>query len=512
MIYPGLKHRLEDSFSEISGQTSDLLARLNLIHWSMDQLSQAKFKLDNDEMLVLAVQARWDQEGDKDPEGVLYLTNHRLLFERKEKVATKKILFITTAQELVQEVLIDQKLSTISGEKAIHKGLFGNQDFLEVKFSDPKLADVSFHLNGQDCGQWTTWLQKAKSGEIENDRTSGSGLSFSDITGQLTAADLLALQNEVNSLQELVTLKPVREELGKIENEMRSLERTLANLRARGYSIEKRLESDVVILAAQWERIKTNADKVLQVQTQLLNQQMEPIITKMSIFAGSSSNLNEARPVFLQIKSAIASTEAQADAADDLVIATYDQYADEVESMSAHLEWVNWMLDALATASFKLLATESGIAATEATWTRPGLNAENGILYLTDQRLLWEDRVDSYELKVNQAIVQITNVSKVLDENSRSEALVFELANSDPYPRISFSLNLPVADAWVKMFGRARSGEYNQDRAIEIDPAELERIRNAPRQCSNCGAGLTAPILRGQTDIICEYCGQVTRI
>jgi len=99
-----------------------------------------------------------------------------------------------------------------------------------------------------------------------------------------------------------------------------------------------------------------------------------------------------------------------------------------------------------------------------------------------------------------------------LDDNTRNEALVFELANSDPYPNVRFNLNLPVADAWVKMFGRARSGEYNKDRAIEIDPAELERIKNAPRQCSNCGAGLTAPILRGQTDIICEYCGQVTRI
>ena len=503
---------IEGSFREVSDQTSDLLTRLNLIHWSMDQLSQAKFKIDTDEMLVIAVQTRWDQEGDKDPEGVLYLTNQRLLFERKEKVATKKILFITTAQELVQEVLIDQKLDSILGEKAVHKGLFGNQDFLEVKFSDPKLADISFHLNGQDCVQWTTWVQNAKSGEIENDRTTGSGLSFSDITGPLTTADLLALQNEVNSLQELVTLKPVREELGKIENEMRSLERTLANLRARGYSIEKRLESDVVILAAQWERIKTNAETALQSQTRSLDQQMEPIKTKMSILAGRSGNLNDARPIYLQIKSAIASTEAQADAADDVVVATYDQYADEIEAMSAHLEWVNWMLDALSSASFQLLATESGIAATEATWMRPGLEPENGILFLTDQRLLWEDRVDTYELKVNQAIAKTTSINKVLDENTHNEALVFELANSDPYPNVRFNLNLPVADAWVKMFGRARSGEYNKDRAIEIDPAELERIKNAPRQCSNCGAGLTAPILRGQTDIICEYCGQVTRI
>jgi DNA-directed RNA polymerase subunit RPC12/RpoP len=40
----------------------------------------------------------------------------------------------------------------------------------------------------------------------------------------------------------------------------------------------------------------------------------------------------------------------------------------------------------------------------------------------------------------------------------------------------------------------------------------LERIRNAPQQCTKCGAAITDPILRGQTEIPCEYCGNVMRI
>lgn len=503
---------LENRFTEINNQATVITSRLNLVHWSMDQVSQAKFNLEEAENLIIAVQARWDQEGDKDPEGILYLTNKRIIFERKEKVATKKILFIATARELVQEVLIDQKLENIKDVKAIHKGLFGNQDFLEIQFSDVKLSNVPFHVNGQDCNEWTSWIQKAKSSEIENERTTGSGLSFADLTGPLTTVDLLALQTEVNSLQDVVTLKPVHEELGKIENDMRDLERNLVGLRARGYVIEKNLEADITILATQWDRIKTNAEIALQSQTKLLGEQMNSIQQNMSNLAGKSSILNESRPLYMQIKSAIASTEAQADAADDAVIATYDQYADEVESMSAHMEWVGWMLDALSSASFQLMATESGIAATEAVWYKPGLDPENGILFLTDQRLLWEDRVDTFELKVNQPIKQITGVKSEVDEISKEEALVFEMDNSSSYPIIRFLLTLPVAEAWVKMFGRARSGEYAKDRAVGIDPTELERLRNAPRQCPNCGAGFTAPILRGQTDIPCEYCGQVTRI
>jgi hypothetical protein len=507
-----IENTLENKFAEIRSQTAEITSRLNLIHWSMDQLSQAKYNLGETENLIHAVQARWDQKGDQDPEGVLYLTNKRILFEQKEKVATKKILFIATAKELVQEVLIDQHLEAISNEKAIHKGLFGNQDFLDVTFSDPKLGNVSFHLNGQDCNLWISWIQKVKSGEIDKERTTGSRISFADFSGPLTTADLLAIQTDVNSLQDVIMLRSIKEELSKIENDIGGLERSLTGLRSRGYVIEKNLEADIKILASQWDRIKTNADLALQNQTRLLGEQMSQIQQNLSILASKSSNLNEARPLFMQIKSQIASIEAQADASDDTVIVTYDQYADEVEAISAHLEWVGWMLDALSTASFKLLATESGIAATEAVWNKTGAEPENGILFLTDQRLLWEDRDNDYELKVDLPLQQITRVRQEVESDGDRESLVFELTSSAPYSTMNFSFGLPVTEAWIKMIGRARSGEYTLDRAIEIDPKEIERIRNAPRQCSNCGAGFTAPLLRGQTEISCEYCGQVTRI
>ena len=503
---------LQGLYGEIESQTYQLTSRLNSVHWMLGQLAEAKFNLADREDFYLAVQARWDQEGDDDPEGLLYLSNKRLIFERKEKVAVKKVLFFTTAEELVHEVLIDQALENIKQVKAINKGLFGNQDFIEVEFSDPRLGVVPFHLNGQDCEDWVRWVLRAKSGELEQDRATGSGISLADLTGPLTSADLIALQSEVNGLQDVATLKAVREDLAGIENDMRSLERELANLRSRGYLIEKSLEADITILATQWERIEANADTILEAQTRLLGEQMTSIQKAMAELLGMSGNLGAARPLFMQIKSGIASAEAQADAADDAVIATYDDYADEVETVTSHLQWVGWMLDALATASFPLLATESGVAATEAIWERPGLEPINGILYLTDQRLLWEDRVDTFELSLDQPLQNITEVKKEADETTGQETLIFGLTAAGPYPQVRFALGLPVADAWLKMVGRARAGDYAKDRAVEIDPAELERIRNAPKQCSNCGAGLTAPILRGQTEIICEYCGQVTRI
>ncbi len=506
-----LHNDIRSLYSDVRSNIQGLTSRLNEVHWAFTQLDEAKFKLDKEEDLVMAVPARWDRVGNDDPEGILYLTSKRLVFERKEKIATKKVLFLAVAKELVHEVMIDQPASAIAAVKADNKGLFGHQDFILVTFRDNKLGEVPFHLNGQPSKQWVEWIQSATSGGLDDDRASGSGISYADLTGPLTMGDLMQLQTEINELQDEVMLKSAREELASLENDVRSMERKLSQLRTRGYVIEKSLESDLVVLATQWDRVKANAETTIESQARLLGEQMQGVQTSLSQLMGKSGNLDAARPQFMQLKSSIASLEAQADAATSTVMAQYDEYADETESITAHLEWVGWMLDALETASFALLATESGIAAAEAIYARPGMEPENGVLFLTDQRLLWEDRVGDFELKVNEALTKIVDLKKEAVEETGQEKLIFTFGDGANVPAASFELSLPVGDDWIKMAGRARTGGYAQDRAVEVDQAELERIRNAPSQCSNCGAVFTAPVLRGQTEIACEYCSAVTR-
>jgi predicted nucleic acid-binding Zn-ribbon protein len=507
------ENTLEENYDEIENDVRELNSRLTTIHWALDQLAEARFQLDDGEDLVMAVPNRWDKEGKDDPEGVLYLTNQRLVFERKEKVATKKVLFVTTSSELVQEVAFNQSLDSIASIKAQSKGLFGHQDFMEIEFRDSNLGALSLHINGQDSKEWVILIEHAKSGQIEDDRTSGTGISITDLTGPLTSGDLLDIQNEVNELQDEMMLKDVQDDLGELENEVNILSRDLADLRARGYAVEKSLEADLEVLKAQWDQVKSRTETTIENQAKVLGEQMAVIQDDLAKLMGMSSNLKAARPHFIRLKSAIASAEAQAEAAEDTVLDLYDEYADEVESLSIHFEWIDWMLEAISTASFKLMATESGVAATEAVWERPGLEPENGILFLTDQRVLWEDRVDDYELKISVPLQQVTDATEVSDEDAQFDLIAISFDSADaPVPTAQFQLALPVADDWLQMVGRARAGDYTGDRAIEIDEAEFERVRNAPRQCSNCGAAFTAPVLRGQNEISCEYCSVVTRI
>ncbi len=507
------ENTIENNYDAIESDILQLNSRLTTIHWALDQLKDASFSFDNGEDLVMAVANRLDKEGKDDPEGVLYLSNKRLVFERKEKVATKKVLFVTTTSELVQEVVFSQPLDTIAKIKAQSKGLFGHQDFIELEFSGSNLGPLSLHINGQDSEDWVTLIQRAKSGEIEDERSSGSGISFTDLTGPLTTGDLLAIQNEVNELQDEMMLKSVRDDLSEIETEVSTLERDLADLRARGYAVEKSLEADIQVLTAQWDQVKNRAESTIENQTKILSEQMIGIQNDLAKLMGMSANLKAARPHFVRLKSSIASAEAQADAAEDTVLDLYDEYADEVDGLSTHFDWVDWMLDALSTASFRLLATESGVAATEAVWLRPGLEPENGILYLTDQRLLWEDRVEEYELKIDVPVQQVADVQEISDENADFDLIAVKFDAADaPVAAAQFQLALPVAEEWLQMIGRAKSGDYVSDRAVELDVAEIERVRNAPDQCPNCGAAITSPVLRGQNNITCEYCGVVTRI
>src|SRR5690606_16094814 len=114
--------------------------------------------------------------------------------------------------------------------------------------------------------------------QLESERVNAAGgLSVSDFNGPLTAAHILDVQNEVNNLQDEMMLPEARQELSSLENEVRSLERRLSKVRAKGYEVERGLEAEIPVLAAQWDRVKANAEATLEYQTRVLGEQMAAI-------------------------------------------------------------------------------------------------------------------------------------------------------------------------------------------------------------------------------------------
>jgi hypothetical protein len=64
---------------------------------------------------------------------------------------------------------------------------------------------------------------------------------------------------------------------------------------------------------------------------------------------------------------------------------------------------------------------------------------------------------------------------------------------------------------WAQEINRMRNGEVTNERAIPPDPELIEKLKNAPTECPQCG-GMLPRIVAGQTEVVCKYCGGMIRI
>jgi hypothetical protein len=121
-------------------------------------------------------------------EGVLILTDQRLLFEQKEEVATKKVLFFTTEKQKVQALAWEVPVVQIDKAVGSKRGLMNKDDFLTVTLQSGSglkagqeqvlydemgrpLATAELHLKGETGEAWQGFIGRVKSGEIAKERT-----------------------------------------------------------------------------------------------------------------------------------------------------------------------------------------------------------------------------------------------------------------------------------------------------------------------------------------------------
>ncbi len=169
-----VENTIRGMYDSFSNEINQFKIEVDRIQWMLTQLTEACFPLLATEGGLMAVKARYARDGkmDKDdPEGVLYLTDQRLVFEQKQEVATKKILFIATEKKMVQQVGLDAPLVLVEKVQATKKGLFGHEDHLEITFkSGAPVQSAWFHLNGQDCNWWQGLIGQARAGEFNDER------------------------------------------------------------------------------------------------------------------------------------------------------------------------------------------------------------------------------------------------------------------------------------------------------------------------------------------------------
>jgi hypothetical protein len=162
-------------FDQLQTEFNTFTAHLKQLQWALAQASEATFPWLQGEGLINAVQAAWVQKekGTKDdPKGVLFLTDGRLVFEQKQDVATKKVLFVTTQKTRVQKLLFEVPLTDVENATASDQGFLGHEDHVFVKVAHA--GERHLHIDGQDCKLWQGQITRAKGREFDRQRVGAS--------------------------------------------------------------------------------------------------------------------------------------------------------------------------------------------------------------------------------------------------------------------------------------------------------------------------------------------------
>lgn len=127
---------------------------------------EATFTLDAGESIVIADKAEWVLTGKekKDPDGIIYLTTQRVLFEQKE--TTGKLLGMVGGEEQ-HELLWELPLDQVDGIEAKDKGMFKGKDMLTIRATGADHDAFEMEIKGADNEFWRETLEAVMSGDFQ---------------------------------------------------------------------------------------------------------------------------------------------------------------------------------------------------------------------------------------------------------------------------------------------------------------------------------------------------------
>jgi hypothetical protein len=164
---------VEGMYDQFNNQVYSAKKHLDDIDYLLNQLAEACFQLLPTEGGLAAVKAVWCKSGKEqkgDPEGVLYLTDQRLIFEQKEEIATKKVLFVVTEKQKVQALQLEAPVALVEKVETSKQGMLKNEDHIEVHFLSGAPVQMAHYHVWQENTLWQSLINRAKSKDFDKGR------------------------------------------------------------------------------------------------------------------------------------------------------------------------------------------------------------------------------------------------------------------------------------------------------------------------------------------------------
>lgn len=324
-------------------------------------------------------------------------------------------------------------------------------------------------------------------------------------------------QERFNELVKRVQLTSIVEETTSLGNDMIDLPEKIAAVRGRGYKFRNYLEGKIEVMAEKWDGINDRIETWLEEESADLDDELAEAEA-----AYRKLQRRQSQKYLDRLTNALDTLETQVEASEEKIEALYNKVHQEMKTTNTQLTRINQQLDWLDAADVSLKAGEGLYMAAEAEWD-DNRDKPDGFIYVTDQRVIFEQSEKKGGMmgfggkQVKEVLWEVSHdqIDDVIPANEGfgggKDMMTLKLSSGNFSELVAEIKGGIEADYWAQQLKRATKGLILEESAIEPDPELIERLRNAPTECPNCG-GVMPKLNAGANEITCEYCGSMVRI
>ncbi len=343
--------------------------------------------------------------------------------------------------------------------------------------------------------------------------------------------DLAATQRDVNELNSKVNLSSIHDKLEDLQIKVSGLNKRISDLRQKNYIFDTTLEVNAQDLIKRWQPIRTTTKVRLNQELIHLKAEIKPIEQQLVKASTNPNNVYLTRQIHNPLKVSVENLSKKVSASEALLRGMYDSFERELTSFINHLQNIEWTVKEFESSNIKLLMHEFLIMGVKAVWTRDGKEDKDdpeGILYLSDQRIFFEQKEEvatkkilffTKEREVRQEVlidIPVNMIESVQAEKQgifkNQDFLEINFASGAQYNSAQFHIHNQDCEDWKGLINKVQSGEFDKNRTEQVDQEIIEKIKNAPSICPQCGATITVPILRGMEQFSCQFCGCIIKL
>lgn len=342
----------------------------------------------------------------------------------------------------------------------------------------------------------------------------------------LITAQYNALRSRFTAQLDSTHLSDVSRTISDLSRDVLALPTGIAAVRSRGYAFANYLENKADVLAKLWDTARQEALHSIDTNGFRLRDELrrvEQAVREADALASTPEALQSRLPMVEQM---INDMDSRISAATSHVRGVFASLESDIRQTMGQLTEIGWYLDQRDEASFKFLAGEALFLAAKAEWVATGKGKQDpdGILYLTDQRLVFEQKETTGKTlglfggKQTQELeweFPLHQIAELRAENKGlfggKDMLYFTLTAGARFPQLTLEVKGNAnGKFWAAQVQRMISGGTADERAIQPDPELMDALRNAPSACPVC-SGTIPQLTAGQRQVACPYCGNVIR-